>query len=174
MSRLKDLTRDLHGHFILTVEMDGDPRQMWDELHDCDVDVTVKKHRNKRSLDANAYAWVLIGLIAEAVKVDRVDVYKDAIRSIGGVSEIVCVQDKAVNDLCSGWQHNGIGWQTETMPSKIPGCTNVVLYYGSSTYDTHQMHLLITHLVQTAQDMGIETMPPTELERLIGQYHAKH
>lgn len=174
MSRLKDLTRDLHGHFILTVEMDGDPRQMWDELHDCDVDVTVKKHRNKRSLDANAYAWELIGLIAEAVKVDRVDVYKDAIRSIGGVSEIVCVQDKAVNDLCSGWQHNGIGWQTETMPSKIPGCTNVILYYGSSTYDTKQMSLLIDHLVHTAQDMGIETMPPAELERLVGQYHARH
>jgi hypothetical protein len=173
MSRLKDLTRDLHGHFILTVEMDGDPRQMWDELHDADVDVTIKKHRNKRSLTANAYSWVMIDKIAEAMNLDKTEVYRNAIRSIGGVSEIICVRDKALADLRAGWEHNGIGWQTETMPSKIDGCTNVILYYGSSTYDTKQMSALIDHLVQDAKDLGIETLPPAELERMKVQWNAK-
>ena len=30
-------------------------------------DLTVKEHRKKRSLDANAYAWVLIGKLAGAI-----------------------------------------------------------------------------------------------------------
>jgi hypothetical protein len=52
------------------------------------------------------------------------------------------------------------------MPSKINGCTNVILYYGSSTYNTAQMSLLIDHLVQDAKALGIETMTPQELEAL--------
>ena len=35
--------------------------------------------------------------------------------------------------LRRGWEHNGLGWVTEILPSKIAGCVNVVLYYGSST-----------------------------------------
>lgn len=46
---------------------------------------------------------------------------------------------KAVDTLIRGWEHNGLGWMTDTMTSKLPNCTNVVLYYGSSTYDTKQM-----------------------------------
>jgi len=82
------------------------------------------------------------------------------------VSETVCVQDKAVDRLRQGWEQNGIGWQTDTMPSKLKGCTNVILYYGSSTYDTQQMSLLIDHIVQDAKALGIETMTPAELEAL--------
>lgn len=66
-----------------------------------------------------------------------------------------------------GWEMRGMGWQTETMPSKVPGCTNVVLYYGSSMFDTHQMSLLIDHVVQDAKALGIETMTPREIEKLL-------
>ena len=42
----------------------------------------------------------------------------------------------------------------------------MILYYGSSTYDTQQMSLLIDHIVQDAKALGIETMTPAELEAL--------
>ena len=126
----------------------------------------MKQHRNKRSLDANGYAWVLMDKIAARMHIDKVEVYREAIKNIGGVSETVCVQDKAVDRLRQGWEQNGIGWQTDTMPSKLKGCTNVILYYGSSTYDTQQMSLLIDHIVQDAKALGIETMTPAELEAL--------
>lgn len=164
--KLKDLTRNMDGTWNLTVTIDGDCRVIWDKYREKDVDVEVKQHRNRRSLDANGYAWVLMDKIAARMHIDKKDVYREAIKSIGGVSETVCVQDKAVDRLRQGWEQNGIGWQTDTMPSKLKGCTNVILYYGSSTYDSQQMSLLIDHIVQDAKALGIETMTPAELEAL--------
>lgn len=152
------------------MELDADFREQFDELHEQDVDVIVKKYRHRRSLDANAYAWVLIDKLAQRMKLTKAQVYKDHIRAIGGVSETVCVQDKAVDKLREAWAKNGLGWQTEAFSSKIEGCTNVTLYYGSSTYDTAQMNDLISALVQSCKAVGIETMPPEQLESLIRSY----
>ena len=170
---LSDVARRVTGEWVVSFTLTTDPRKELEGLQETDLDITVKKHRKKRSLDANAYAWVLIGTIAEAMHIDRKDVYREAIRAIGGNHEIVCVQNKAVESLCNGWQSLGLGWQTDTMPSKLKDCTTVFLYYGSSTYDTKQMSLLIDHLVQDAKELGLETLPPKELEVLLEQYHAR-
>ena len=85
------------------------------------------------------------------------------------------MQEQAADKLRQGWEHNGLGWVTETMPSKLEGCVNVVLYYGSSTYDTAQMSRLIDNVIQDCKAVGIETMTPMELARLEGyeqQYYA--
>lgn len=150
----------------LTLELDGDFRTDYDRLKDSDVNVEVKKHREKRSLDANAYAWVLMDKLAEATGMPIGDVYRHAIRNIGGVSDVVCVQDMGVDKLREGWERNGLGWQVETFPSKIEGCTNATLYYGSSVYDTAQMARLIDFIVEECKACGIETMTPEELARI--------
>ena len=124
------------------------------------------KSKKRRSLDANAYAWVLVDKIAAAIRLPKEEVYQNAIKGIGGVSDIVCVKDVAVDKLRQNWSRNGLGWQTETMPSKIVGCTNVVLYYGSSAYDTRQMSTLIDRLIEDAKALDIETMTPFELDAL--------
>lgn len=131
------------------------------------VTLKVGKKNKKRSLDSNAYFWILVDKLSQRLNLPKEEIYRNAIRNIGGVSEIVCVQNKAVEKLCQGWQKMGIGWQTDTMPSKIEGCTNVVLYYGSSTYDQKQMTSLIDNIVQDCKAVGIETMTPTELARLL-------
>lgn len=169
-AKLVDLTMSFSGKQRLTLELDADFREDYDALHDSTVEVTVKKYRKSRSLDANAYAWVLIDKIARRLRLTKAEVYRNTIRTIGGVSETVCVVDKAVDRLCQVWSRNGLGWQTETFPSKIDGCTNVILYYGSSSYDTEQMSALIDFLVQECKALGIETMPPEELESLIKNY----
>lgn len=169
-ARIVDFSQTFAGAQHLTFELDGDFRQQYDELKDGDVELTVKRFRQKRSLDANALAWVLIDKIAQRMRMTTVDVYRDHIRHIGGVSETVCVQDRAVDKLTAAWSKNGLGWQTETFPSKIPGCTNVTLFYGSSTYDTAQMSALIDALVQTCKTLGIETMPEEQLKSLMEAY----
>lgn len=168
IGKLKDLTFGRNGEQHITITVRSDFRESFDELKDVEVDIQIKKHHKKRSLDANGYAWVLIDKIAGVMSISKEKVYRDTIRSIGGVSETVCVKDEAVKKLRDGWECRGTGWQTETMPSKIKGCTNVILYYGSSTYDTRQMSLLIDQLIQDAQALGIETMPEDELNRLLG------
>jgi hypothetical protein len=163
--KLKDLTFGAKGEQHVTVTVREDFRAAYDTLRECDVDVTIKKLRKKRSLDANAYAWILIDKIAAVLGASRVSVYRDAIRDIGGVSETVCVVENAADKLRRGWEHGGLGWQTETMPSKLDGCVNVILYYGSSTYDSKQMSALIERLIDEAKTLGIETATPEQIAR---------
>lgn len=169
-ARIVDFALTFSGKQRLTLELDEDFRHQYDELHEDEVNVEVKKYRKKRSLDANAYCWVLIDKIAQKVKLDKAQVYKRAIRRIGGVSTVVCVLDSAVNMLTQSWESKGIGWQTDILDSKIPNCTNVVLYYGSSVYDTEQMSDLIDSLVQEARALNIETLTPDKIELLKGEY----
>ena len=164
--KLRDLTMNRDGTQNITVTVQADFRERFDELADKMLDVEFKVHREKRSKDQNAYAWTLIDKIAEAMKEDKVEVYREAIRHIGGVSEPICVRNKAVQPIRDSWESKGIGWITDTMPSKIDGCTTVILYYGSSTYDTKQMSALIDHLIQDAKALGIETDTPEKLAQL--------
>lgn len=163
--RLVDFSFGINRKQRITIELDGDFRNEFDRLKDFDVKVTIKKYRKRRSKDANAYAWVLMDAIAAELSVDKNEVYQNAIRNIGGVSEVVCVLNDAVDNLRRGWESHGLGWQTETFQSKLPGCTNVILYYGSSAYDTKQMSLLIDHLVQEAQELGIQTETPEQIAK---------
>lgn len=133
-------------------------------------DLEVKEHREKRSLDANAYAWVLMDKLAEATHLPKEDIYREAIRNIGGNTEIVCAKSAAAEKLRECWSRNGLGWLTDEMPSKIPGCTNVVLYYGSSTYDTKQMSRLIDNLVADCGALDIETLSPDRLAVMMQEW----
>lgn len=123
----------------------------------------IKEKKRKRSLDANAYFWVLCGKLAEATGIGKTDIYRSYIKEIGGNSDIVCVMEKAVDDFRRAWERNGTGWLTETIPSKLEGCVNVICYYGSSTYDTKQMSRLIELVVQDCKEAGIETLTPSEI-----------
>lgn len=165
-ARLHDLTLARDGGYLLIIATRENVGNLYDELHEVDVDVTVKKHREKRSLDANAYSWVLLDKLAEATGTPKSEIYRREVRDVGGNTETVCVREKSVQKLCDGWNKNGIGWQTEVMDSKIDGCKNVVLYYGSSTFDTKQMSRMIDNIVQDCKELGIETLTPQQLDAL--------
>ena len=126
----------------------------------------ITRKKKKRSLDANAYAWALIDKIAEATRMEKSEVYRREIREIGGASEIVCVRDEAKAKMIQIWEKNGLGWQVEEIPSKIHGCTNLQLHYGSSVYDTHQMSVFLDQIIQDAKALDIETMTDRELSLL--------
>jgi hypothetical protein len=148
-----------------------DARRTLDSLKPGKVyDVEIKEHREKRSLDSNAYAWLLIDRLAEKLRIPKTEIYRRYIREIGGNNETVCVTAEAADKLRSGWEHNGLGWQTDTMSSKLPGCVRVVLYYGSSTYDTAQMSRLIDLIVQDCREQGIETLPPDKLAGMMEEW----
>lgn len=130
----------------------------------------IKEFKQKRSLNANSYAWTLIDKLAEKLRMPKTDIYKSYIKEIGGNSDIVCCLDRAVSDLCQAWQGRGIGWLTETEPSKLEGCTNVRLYYGSSVYDTAQMSRLIELIVADCKENDIETLTPEEIDRMNAEW----
>lgn len=175
--RIKDIFIDYFSKQAnLTISVDNfkSATACYDELKDCEkLSIKIGKFRKKRSLDANAYFWVLADRLAEKLNITKEEVYKNAIRNIGGVSEIICIKNEAVEKFCNSWKNNGIGWQTETFKSKFEGCTNVIVYFGSSTYDTKQMSLLIDNIVQDCKEQGIEVRPAEEIERLLDMWDGK-
>lgn len=136
-------------------------------------DLTVKEHRKKRSLDANAYAWVLIGKLADTMRMPPTDVYKNAIQNIGGNYEVIPIRDEAVEKFKEVWEKQGLGWPCVDMgPSKIPSYRNLRAYYGSSTYDTRQMSLLIDALIQDCKALDIETLSDEKLSAMMEGWNA--
>lgn len=170
IGKLKDLTMNRDGTQNITITVRADFREEFDELADKDIVVEIKRYNKHRSLDLNAYCWVIIDKIAEKTKIKKTEIYRNAIREIGGVSTIVCVKDEAVEALCKNWSERGMGWITEQTKSKISGCTNVTLWYGSSVYDVRQMSALVDSLIQEANCLGIPTMTPDETDKLLIQW----
>lgn len=135
-------------------------------------DLEVKEHREKRSLDANAYCWVLIGKLSKAMGIPPVEVYRGAIRGIGGTYTPMCVRERDVERVKESWGRNGLGWFIEDLgQSQVPGCRNLAAYHGSSVYDTRQMAALIDNIIQDCKALDIETLPPDKLALLKEEWH---
>lgn len=137
-------------------------------------DLEVKEHRKKRSLDSNAYAWTLINKLADVMRMPPTEVYRQAIQDISGNSEILPMKEEAVEQFKLAWQHHGHGWICRDMgKSKLPGYRNLMVYYGSSVYNTKQMSALIDHLVQDCKALDIETLPPDKLSLMMQEWEGR-
>ena len=150
-----------------------DARKFVSEMKPKRYAVEIKEHRKKRSLDANAYAWTLIGKLAAKLSTDGVvitpdQVYREAIRDVGGNYEVIPIRDDALERWQQIWTAKGLGWVCEVIgKSKIDGYTNTRCFYGSSVYDSAQMTRLIAIIVDECKAAGVETMTPEELESLL-------
>lgn len=156
----------------LTLEVDGDFRETYEDLKDCDCDLRLKRYRHKRSTNANAYCWQLINQIADLINSTAEDVYREAIRRVG-VFQDVELTEKAAKTMQHIWHEHGIGWMTE----KVDDTENGVLirfYYGSSVYNTKQMSRLIDDIVTDAKELGIETKTPNELSLLKSEWRGEN
>ena len=137
---------------------------------DLKLNVELKQFRKKRSLDANSYCWVLCDHIAKALTEQgaictKEDIYKDAITQIG-VFQPMIVEEKAFDKFQEIWKKQGLGYLVQEV-SRKDKCVKVHCYYGSSSYDTKEMSLLINILVDLAKSLGVETRPQAEIDSLL-------
>lgn len=137
---------------------------------DKEYKIEVKEHKEKRSLSANNYFWVMVDKLAEKLRIGKTEIYRSYVKEIGGNNDVVCCINKAVSSLIEAWQDRGLGWLAEKEDSKIDGCTNVRLYYGSSTYNKDQMSRLIELAKQDCIDNDIPTWDEEELQRLCEEW----
>jgi hypothetical protein len=127
---------------------------------------TLKEYRQKRSLDANAYLWVLCQKISEVIRNTKEFVYQDAIKNVGQF-DFFPLRNDAVETFLHRWNCRGMGWFAEEFEdSKLAGYKKIIAYYGSSVYDTREMSVLIDYIVNEAKELDIETMTPQELALL--------
>lgn len=175
IGELKGLSKDFDGRQIISVAVQADFREEYDDLKDKPVVVEIKRYRKKRSLEANRYAWVLINKIAEKLQEKEPrngwtpeEVYRNAIRDIAGACTIHCMPSNQAEQFAADWTALGIGFQVELFPSQIEGCTNGKFWKGSHLYDTAQMSTLIHILIQEAEQQGIPTLRDEDVQKMLG------
>ena len=169
--KVVNITRDImSGKLNITFLVDTDPVDELNDLKDIVLDIVAKKHRKKRSLDANAYFHVLVGKIAEKFKISKTYA-KNTL--IGRYGQIDFLDDQPIVIKTNVSSEKMMEQETlHCLPCgvKIENDKEVYFYKvmrGSHTYDTMEMSILIDGTVQEAKALGIETLSPDELRRMV-------
>lgn len=134
------------------------------------LNVTAKEYRHKRSLDANAYCWLLVSQIASALTRTKDDVYEEMIFRYGhliGEESDSAIMVKADTDIRSHFHgehlypryHSSVMLRNKKMDIYL-------IYRGSSSYDTAEMSSFLEGVVSDAKELGIDTVPRVELEKI--------
>lgn len=141
------------------------------KMRGCVYSAELKEHREKRSLDANAYFWRLLDEMADAVGETKEALYLGYVKDFGPFRDFTLTAEEA-KTFRTAWSMLGTGWPTEQVDYAKDGERVVVrAYYGSSTYNTKQMSRLIDSVVQDCKELGIETLPPDKLALLKEEWH---
>ena len=162
--KLKSVSKNwISRTWEVTFEINEDITASIDKIRDKLLNLTAKIHREKRSLDANAYAWVLMQKIAEAIHTDKWSVYLMLLERYSPVFTHIIVRPEAVERVKGEWRTVKV-----LGPIQVNGSTGIQLqcYFGSSTFDSKEMASFIDGIVSECKEMGIETLPPDEIERM--------
>lgn len=114
------------------------------------------------------YIEVPIGYSKSTVKLkdSAENIYRTFIRDYG-VREHILVKTDAVATMKEKWKKQGIGWFVEELrPGKVENTTTLVLYYGSSIYNSVEMIRLIDAVIEECEQQGIPTMTHDEIKKL--------
>lgn len=134
-----------------------------EELNTLDADaeytVSITKKNKRRSLNANAYAWVLCEKIAHELSrnsyISKNDVYKRVIQEAGTFTYLP-IKNDAVVRFIEIWHGHGLGWHAEDAgPAKTEGYTIIRAYHGSSVYTVDEMRRLIDALIDECNQLNI-------------------
>lgn len=164
VGKFKSISRDwLSGKWEITFTTDENITGYIDKIKDKILRITVKQYREKRSLDSNAYAWVLMQKIAEAVHSDKWSVYLEMLEKYSRAFTHVIVRPDVVPRFEAEWRTvRNLGEITVNGQTGI----QLQLYFGSSTFDTKEMSVFIDGLLEECRQLEIETLPPNEIERM--------
>lgn len=163
--RIRDMGRGYDGSLTVTLSLPPQHAESIHALMQDEISVEIKKWREHRSLSANAYAWALITKIAQCISppMSKEDVYVDMLKHYGQ-GGIISVRKDKQDEVLRAFDYYSIKGEGEVKGKPF---VHVMVYVGSSKYDTKEMSTFISGIVEEARDLGIETMPPDELARLV-------
>lgn len=142
--------------------MIGDPQEIIQWLFDQDKNKTfeIKEYHKKRSLNANAYAWALIGKIADVLRSSKDEIYLEMLKKYGQ-SEIVSVlSDINVTGYFKYFE------EIATVRLQGKNFTHYKVFKGTSEYNTAEMAVFIDGVISEADELGIDTLPPDEVKKI--------
>ena len=167
IGKLTGASRTFDGRgIILTFEVDASASGQIENMKKDDLlRIRAVRYKQKRSLDANAYAWALMTKIANHpdVSSSKEEVYEQMLQKYGTFYEdedgFITITVKKSVDMAKVDGH----WKYIKDNGKF---ASYLMIKGSSEYDTAEMNHFIDRIVEEAQELGIETATPDELERM--------
>lgn len=182
IGKINGIGRTLNGILTVTIESINMNPESAMKLSQADsLDVEIKKHREKRSLDANSYYWLLCSRLAESMYVSKPYMHNRLLRRygqiemIGGQAVYIVIPDtdEAKRQVDEAELYH-LRPTSQVKAGKDGGMYRTyMMLKGSSAYDTREMSVLIDGLVSECKDAGIETLPTEELERMMTAYGKK-
>lgn len=153
----------------------------WLSSQDQEQEWEIKKYRKRRSLSQNSYYWQLLTKVADVKRLSKTVVHNMMLRDYGqpyGVDgRLVAVTipdtEKAEQQTLAAETFHLKPTSQVKLGTKNQMFRTYVMIRGSSTYNTKEMSILLDGLIQEAQNLGIETLTPAELEE-IRQYEQEH
>ena len=141
-----------------------------DELRNKKLSIELKQYREKRSLTANATAWVLINQLADKLNLKPVEVYREYIKDINVCKQMILPKNE-FNTLKTAWEMLGLGWVVEELDITDKDEIIANFYYGSSTYNVNQMYKFIKNIVEDCKLQGIPTPEQRKIDKMIGEWN---
>jgi len=138
-------------------------KQVVEGLRNVDtISVDMSKHKKSRSFEQNKLLWALIGLIAEhetgtKLKRETFRIYGDLLREANIRYEVIRTRESARNILETHFRAvaevpNSDKKDTQGNITKL-----FWAYYGSSTFNTKEMTLLVELALLRCDENGIDT-----------------
>lgn len=159
--KIKDLAFDYatkKALLTLSINEEADAKQLvCSELRDVEISIKIDKRRKKRSLNANSYAWKLIGEISDILRASKNEIYLLMLKRYG--------QSEMVSVLAAVSMDKYFKYFEEAGESRLNGklFKHYRIYKGSSEFDTREMSVFIDGIVSEAKALGIQTETPEEL-----------
>lgn len=167
---VKGLSRDFESNMVnITFQIDTDTSitaiQSLNQFERYDIHVA--KHKNRRSLDANAYLWVLCGKIASKVHSHKDAVYEEMLQRYGVFYKddngYVVVTVKKDVDMTKVGGH----WKLYRQEGLF---NSYLMIKGSSEYNTEEMTHLLDGVIDEAKTLDIDTVTITEKDKMLERW----
>lgn len=153
--------RSKKPQLILEVNELNDFRQLVDDMNACEkLSIEIKPYREKRSLNANNYAWKLLTEIADILRAGKDEIYLKMLKRYG--------QSELISVLSHVPIEHYVKYYEEAGESKLNGkmFTHYRVFKGSSEFDTREMSIFIDGVVSEAKGLGIQTETPDEIAKM--------
>ena len=151
------------GQVRISFEFNEKPTalKLADELKDAEkLCFKIDRYRERRSLNANNYAWKLMTEIGNETRQSKEDVYFQMLKRYGQ------------SELISVLAHIPIGqyvkYCEEAGESILNGkrFKHYRVFKGSSEFDTREMSIFLDGVIGEAKDLGVQTDTPNQIAKL--------
>lgn len=166
--KIQNVSKDwLTGQFNITFSI-NEPSAIneIDKIKDCEkLAIKAVKHRERRSLDANALLWLCLGRIATSFEtpVDKWEVYLQMLKRYGKYTYI-CVKPNVVEAVKAQWRECEVIGNVNINGQEA---VQMLCYFGSSTYNTKEFSFLLDGVISEMKEMKLETPASEDMRKAL-------